>query len=109
MKLSKWVATHDIDKQAMATVLGVGLSTFYKWTKKERVPHLEAAIRIVELTKGEVGFRDLLIVALPPLPALVPSQMAIRAMRKIAKAQGDPLLGHGLRSKRVEYDDEDDL
>lgn len=61
MKLFDYIIKKGVGKRHLSNQLKINESTLYKYINREREPKLQIAIRIVELTKGQVGFKDLLL------------------------------------------------
>lgn len=60
MTVYEWVSTKQISRTKMASLLGISLSTLYKYINFEREPSLRIAIKIYKYTRGKVGFEDML-------------------------------------------------
>lgn len=67
MKLCDFILKMRVNKRKMSRELRINESTLYKYINREREPKLDIAIRIVELTKGRVGFKDLLMKSYKPV------------------------------------------
>jgi len=61
MKLSEWIRMNKVNKGEFAKALGIARNTLYLYERGLRQPPLDVAIRIKELTNGEVTPEDLVI------------------------------------------------
>ena len=61
MKLSEWIRMNKVNKGEFAKALGIARNTLHLYERGLRQPPLDVAIRIKELTNGEVTPEDLVI------------------------------------------------
>lgn len=60
MRLRTWMRWKDVGDQQFADMVGVGVAAVRKWKSGARKPPLDRALRIAEITQGEVTLQELL-------------------------------------------------
>lgn len=60
MKLETYLEAHSLKAAAFAREIGVEPSTVTRWLRHERTPSLDQAVKVEEVTGGEVTCADLL-------------------------------------------------
>jgi len=69
MKLSEWIKVNKVNKGDFAKALGIARNTLHLYEKGLRQPPLDVALRIEQLTNGEVRVEDLVIPRKTPVGA----------------------------------------
>jgi len=59
MRLSEWMEKEGLSGVETAQAVGVSAAALSGYVTGQTMPRLTVAIKIVELTKGEVSFQDL--------------------------------------------------
>jgi len=103
MNLDIWVEASEISKRKLAEELNINESTLYKYLNRTRMPRLDIAIKIVELSDGVVTFEDMVLEEFQDK-----GQKVVQLIRPIAKRNVMKNTRGGKLRKPVE-DDEYDL
>jgi len=69
MKLSEWIKANKVNKGDFAKALGIARNTLHLYEKGLRQPPLDVALRIEQLTNGEVRVEDLVVPRKTPVGA----------------------------------------
>ena len=58
MKLLNWLKSNDISQRKFAAMIGVDFTTINKYCSGERLPSRDVAVKIEDITNGEVDIRS---------------------------------------------------